>query len=93
LLDKSALLAYIAPRIPSDSMVMRDRLAELAEIETFIAKRGPTRCPDRFAGPVTAALSMREEATRIASLRVEQPLTLTQLRELLRRSWRLGSRR
>jgi hypothetical protein len=53
----------------------------------------PSRRPHRFVGPVIGALSPKQEADRIAAMKIKQPLTLAQFRELLRRSWRLGSQR
>jgi hypothetical protein len=65
---------------------MRSRAEEIAEINRFLSARGPTRCPDRFAGPVTAALSSREEATRIAGITVKPTPTLAENVARLKRS-------
>jgi hypothetical protein len=75
-------------QIALDPTPERKRTAELAEIETFIAQRGPTRCPDRFAGPVAAALPPREEAQRIAAIAVKPAPTRAETVEYLRRSMR-----
>jgi hypothetical protein len=74
--------------IVPDPTPERRRTAELAEIENFIAKRGTTRCPDRFAGTVCGAFSPTQEVQRIAALQIEPTLTREERIERLKRSMR-----
>jgi hypothetical protein len=46
------------------------KLRELLLIEEHIAARGARRLPPAFVAPVRAAMPAREEAVRIAELRV-----------------------
>jgi hypothetical protein len=63
--------------------LIRTRAAELAEIESFISTRGPTRCPERFAAAVKDALHPIAEMARINAIQiVERGQTYTEQRDI-----------
>jgi hypothetical protein len=62
-----------------DAGLTMDRQYEIEAIARFLADRGITRCPTRFAGIVALALDRAEELARIGRLQPPSPVSRQQL--------------